>query len=102
MGVNTLGLTIPPTYTTGTSVQARFRLYDNQPAILGATSAAQPFGGTSSGEVEDYTFTFSPTAISLASFQTKSGSNWPLILIITGGVLSLFAGLIFFTQRKHP
>jgi hypothetical protein len=98
LGDNTITFAIPATYATGTTVQARFRLYDNQP-VLGPISAAQPFGGASSGEVEDYTWHFSPTAINLLEYRSESSSVsvWGLLALLAG-TLSL-AGTAWLRYR---
>jgi protocatechuate 3,4-dioxygenase beta subunit len=54
-GTHLLDLDIPGSYTTGSMVNVRFRLYDGEPATI------LPAGLVYNGEVEDYQWYFSPT-----------------------------------------
>ena len=80
-GITPLIVTIPPTYTTGTTVQARFRLYDTQPETVA------PIGWGESGEVEDYTWQFGPTSVTLLSVRAIANKplpwSWLSILVFS-------------------
>ncbi len=85
-GGNTpLTVTIPPTYTTGTTVQARFRLYDTQPETVA------PIGEGEGGEVEDYAWQFGPTNVTLLSVRAITNKplpwSWLPILVFSSLVI---------------
>jgi len=68
-GDNLLEITIPPAYTTGAPVNARFRLYPTG-------GMPEPTGGVSDGEVEDYAWEFTPSAITLAALAAGPSAQW--------------------------
>jgi uncharacterized repeat protein (TIGR01451 family) len=86
-GTQVVSVTIPTNYTYGYSVTARFRVYHGTPIGAQVTGLAlsaptgNMFAGTSTiGEVEDYLWTFSgtaiPMAVNLASFTaTPAGDH---------------------------
>ncbi len=70
------GSTTPVSFNTGVSVygktfNARFRVYTSA-QTLGPDAAAAAYGGATDGEVEDYTWIFSPQAVDLASFTAEA------------------------------
>ena len=67
-GVNTVPISIPAGYTSGTTINARFRLYDGTPSLV------SPVGEAVGGEVEDYQWGFAPTAITLTDMAARSDS----------------------------
>lgn len=76
-GSNTVTFSVPPGTIPGSgsnvSYYFRFRL---SPLVNGACSAAiAPTGFVSGGEVEDYQFTYAPTAITLASMTATTQEN---------------------------
>jgi len=92
-GQNTLTLTVPNTYQTGRSLYARFRLYASQPA------APAPTGEVVNGEVEDYLWNFTPTAVNLSSFKAASGggqANLAWLLLPASAML----GVVVRTRRR--
>ena len=94
-GVHTLPLTVPAGYVAGGTINARFRLYDGQPL------QASPQGEAVGGEVEDYQWTFNPTAVSLAEFNAQSAGPTPLIWAMVSA-LGLLAGFIVYRRfRRH-
>jgi hypothetical protein len=85
---------IPSNYVTSKAVAARFRLYDGMPSM------PSYFGVAVGGEVEDYRWTFSPTAVTLTNLKARSTSadlTIPLIL------LALMSGVtvVLFWRRHH-
>ncbi|MGD1993025.1 MAG: SdrD B-like domain-containing protein [Anaerolineae bacterium] len=62
-GTNLLTLSIPSTANPGTTLFSRFRLYDRAEFNL-----VGPTGMATNGEVEDYQWSFTPTAVDLVSF----------------------------------
>jgi hypothetical protein len=63
-GSQSLALTVPPDYTTGTTVTVRFRLFDPSQLPGGALDAGDYIGSAINGEVEDYQWAFtSPNAV---------------------------------------
>lgn len=106
-GTHTLMLTIPADYVTGTTINARFRLYDGLP------SQASPLEETVGGEVEDYQWDFNPTAVTFKEVTARSGlpafsiGAWLLIgavLIVAGVVTRLrakFASAIAIKQAPQ-
>ena len=80
-GSHVLGVDIPAEYVTGTSLYARFRLFD--PAYVPGSS--DYVGEATNGEVEDYQWNFTATAVTLLSFGARSGLGASL----AGGLLGL-------------
>jgi hypothetical protein len=91
----TLQITVPGSgvYTVGTDVYARFRL------CASTSTCSSTAGEVTNGEVEDYFWAFSPTAVTLAHLNARASSGVPvsaaaaLVLIasgvVVGGVLVL-------------
>jgi extracellular elastinolytic metalloproteinase len=94
LGANSVVFSVPLSYVTGASVQARFRLFDSEP--FGPLSNAAATGAAANGEVEDYAYAFTPTAISLQSVQVGRGWVWPLAVV---GLVAA-ATLFWFTRRQ--
>lgn len=96
-GSNTLSLQVPGSgYTQGDIVNARFRLYDGQPATI------SPTGGATNGEVEDYQWDFAdPTIVTLTNAQTDThgaGSRLPYGLVAG---LVVAAGYLILRSRRR-
>ena len=101
-GINNLSIAIPVTYVTGTSVEVRFRLYANEPVTpdLAPTSAAEPVGEVEDGEVEDYTWNFTTTAVDLNTFSGTGVGTSPILVIVT--LLSaILLGFGLFIRRRR-
>jgi protocatechuate 3,4-dioxygenase beta subunit len=83
-GTYLLDLDIPGSYVTGTMINVRFRLYDGKP------DAALPTGLVYNGEVEDYQWYFSPTAVHLHTIMayTPTGGYSMLLVILIMMVLT--------------
>ncbi len=71
------GSTMPVTFSTdgnsvyGKTLNARFRVYAST-QTQGPDAAPLAYGGIANGEVEDYTWYFSPLAVELASFTAET------------------------------
>lgn len=100
VGSNSVALNVPPG-TFGSSaitVYGRFRLFANQADALavagGPISNTAGFTGSAvNGEVEDYTWNFTPTAVTLQTTNIQSnGNNTIPYLIIT-----IFMGMVLTT-----
>lgn len=76
-GANPMAITIPPDYTTGATVNARFRLHPSNGFQPTST------GGAADGEVEDYAWQFSPTAVTLTAFAAGSGALWGSLALLS-------------------
>lgn len=92
VGVNSISVTVGPyNPSSNSALNARFRLYDSEP-LLGPTGIETPDGGAAAGEVEDYAWSFTPTAITLQSVGLSRPLAWGLGLVfglvgMTGWVL---------------
>ncbi|HRU94455.1 MAG TPA: GEVED domain-containing protein, partial [Anaerolineae bacterium] len=89
-GDNSLEITIPPDYITGAPVNARFRLYPTG-------GMPEPTGGVSDGEVEDYAWQFTPSAITLAVLTAGPSAPWGGLALL--GVLVL--GFVVWRRRRR-
>jgi len=92
-GAHTLNLTIPSSYVTGREVFVRFRLYQSAPTS--PSSRGVVYGG----EVEDYYWPFTPTAITLREFNLRSNNGFSLLAILLAALL-LLSGLVFWRVRR--
>jgi hypothetical protein len=72
-------------YTTGRSLSVRFRLYSGDPL------APTPNGYTNGGEVEDYYWLFSPTAVTITSLKASASADTPLGVLLLVGLIYLAA-----------
>jgi uncharacterized repeat protein (TIGR01451 family) len=95
-GVNTINVIVPNGALVGsgvaTALAARFRLYESpiEPLHPAAPNVAMTNGGAIGGEVEDYAWSFTPTAIELHSLAARSASLPPWLLPL--GLSVLLAG----------
>jgi len=109
-GLNTISFTIPsgaPVGTgTATQMPVRFRLYESgteptkpQPNRPQVQLLAAATGGVTGGEVEDYVWDFTPTAVTLRSFGARASAGWPAWAVTL--VLGLeLAGLTLYAYRR--
>ena len=96
----TLNFTVGAAFDPATrpNLNARFRLYPAEPTS-GPLGTEAPTGGASGGEVEDYTWTFSPTAVHLQAVQAGQPlPTWPLWLAL--GLL-LLCGSWWLAARRR-
>lgn len=100
-GTHVFNLTLPAGFDPNATLVTRFRFYASEPTLLAPEGTETPTGAGAGGEVEDYNWTFSPTAVTLAHFAAHS-LNWvsPLSL----GLLLLLGSIILwraFTRRAE-
>ncbi|GAB4577604.1 MAG: hypothetical protein Fur0022_03350 [Anaerolineales bacterium] len=92
-GVHPIVITVDPTFLPSMTLQTRFRFYAAEPTTLSPTGTESPTGAGTGGEVEDYNWTFSPTAITLQTF-TATQAGWGLPfgvgMLIFFGLIGLF------------
>lgn len=96
-GSNIVTINIPAGYVVGPQyLDARFRIYSGTVAspldVVGADGFAD------AGEVEDYHMLFTPTAVTLTSFEAVSTDRWTLILL--GATLVLGVVLVVLARRQ--
>lgn len=92
-GSQTLNFNVPSGAfgSTAKTLNARFRLYSTT-----TNGTARPGGLVYNGEVEDYQWTFTPTAVRLSSFGARRG------LPVAGvGLLMVSAGLLLVRRRRR-
>jgi len=93
-GSNVLTAACPVTFDNKGVLNARFRLYE------GAPSSLSPSGGVTNGEVEDYTWTFSTTAVRLVGLGGRGHfALLPLLAAISLEVAGAF-GLKGMRRRR--
>jgi hypothetical protein len=99
-GTHTVTFAIPDGVVSGT-FNARFRVYPTMQAILAHPTALNatlsPVGGATGGEVEDYAWSFSPTAVTLRELRAVGLPTAGLVLAALG---VLFVGLLL-RRRRH-
>ena len=88
IGNHEVVVTIPATYVTGTTVRARWRVYESPPLMLAAT----PDGEATSGEVEDYDWHFGPTAVELIQLTARTPDYSRLFWLAPALILLVAAG----------
>lgn len=91
-GLNNINFTIPAGFNPATNpvLDSRCRLYEAEPN--GALESSEtPAGGVVDGEVEDYRWGFSPTAVTLldSRLATISNTTWLAVSLAALMVLSL-------------
>ena len=96
-GANNVNLVVG-TYNAGSNpnLKARFRLYASEPTF-GPNGTETPDGGAAAGEVEDFTWSFSPTAITLQSLNLMNPFAWGLGLVL--GLVSV-TGLVLWRRKR--
>lgn len=100
-GAQTIAITVDAGYDPSATsmLYARFRLYPTIPTLKGIES---PTGGAFDGEVEDYLWNISPTAIDLNTFNGNgngvTGSPFVIIVVLLGVTLASFG---LFVRRRR-
>lgn len=98
---HTVQITVPgpQDYTVGTTLSVRVRIFSDEDAAPGGSLDWGDFAGiAANGEVEDHTWDFGPTAISLTEFSASSPSARLLPILVAALVVLAAAGFIL--QRK--
>jgi hypothetical protein len=90
-GAHALNVNIPPSYGIGTTVHARFRIFDPNALPGGSLEFGDFQGSATGGEVEDYRWPFSTNAVQLVGLRAASPN-----LISIG----LFIALVGLSWRK--
>jgi predicted extracellular nuclease len=106
-GANLINVIVPSTAligngSTSSSLPARFRLYESSTEPLRPTAiTAVSIGSASGGEVEDYVWNFSPTAVELHGLTVRSIPISPWIALMPLGLgLLLSAGWLARKRRS--
>lgn len=98
VGVNDIPLTVPLSATALTALSARCRLYDSPTEPFGPL-VADPAGAGIGGEVEDYNWGFSPTAITLQEIKVAGNAAAPLLLSLA--IILLVLGSAWGWRRRE-
>jgi hypothetical protein len=93
-GDHNLLLTIPNGYTTGAQLNVRFRLYETEP------TDPQPTGLVMGGEVEDYRWSFSPTAVTLITITASTPASTGLLVAMLPLIMALFGATVVWQRRS--
>lgn len=96
-GINDINLTIPGSAPGLANLEARCRLYDSATEPF-APLVATPTGAGTGGEVEDYNWSFSPTAITLQEIEVVGAAAAPIILSLV--VILLGMGSVWVLRRR--
>ena len=92
-------VTVGAGYTTGATLNARFRLFDTSALPSGAIGDAST-GVVAGGEVEDYQWFFSPTAVTMRFVEVASPVSSELYWLLLGFVvLSLLTAGVLWRER---
>jgi hypothetical protein len=110
LGPSAIGQQTPITFTLPVSladqtVYARFRLRPEVQTFDGDCSNEldmEPTGYLEMGEIEDYRWTFDPTAVRVSALQAHSGSLPAMLVLAASGLLALGAlGLFTLAKRRR-
>jgi hypothetical protein len=88
---------IPDTVTFPNTFYARFRVCGG---ISGARDCDSPTGSSLTGEVEDYQWGFSPTAVTLSSLQAQPTTSPIVPLALVGVSAAALIGVVLFIRRR--
>jgi hypothetical protein len=94
-GTQPITFDIPVGTTIQNTFNGRFRLYPSSMGVL-----AQPTGLTTNGEVEDYQWSFGPTAVTLNSMTARVEASDPIALPIYL-LMGVGAVLLIAWARRH-
>ncbi len=98
-GTQTINFTVGAAFNpvVNNTVNGRFRLYAAEPLSPRAPDGSEiPTGPAATGEVEDYTWVFSPTAVSLHAPTIYPGNTWVFWLLLVA-----LAALLTWGKYKH-
>jgi hypothetical protein len=101
--VNTRQITVPLTgYTIGNPLFVRVRAFDPASLPGGSLDQLDYLGYANNGEVEDYRWLFSPTAITLDSLSARNNTlATPLVVIASTFLLTLGGFLLIRRKQTH-
>jgi hypothetical protein len=94
-------ITVPGsgTYVEGATVAVRVRLFADDTATPGGSLDAADFQGAAlNGEVEDYLWAFTPTAVTLERFEASSAAGNHLVLVVE---IVILLGVAAFILRRR-
>jgi hypothetical protein len=91
-GISTQSITVPGagTYTVGNALYVRARVFPSGGAPGGTLDASDSTGLARNGEVEDYFWSFSPTAL---SFTEAASSEAPTTIVLPITIILIFFSL---------
>jgi hypothetical protein len=104
-GTMALSVPIPSSFSLNTSVSTtlgvRFRIYSTATGMFPAVIS--PKGLAVNGEVEDYLWSFTPTAITLTKMDSQPVTQSPLLLVPVILVVALLIGLVIprYLKRRN-
>ena len=102
-GLNGVTFTVSNTYGPGPGsvIRSRFRLYPSEPTVSRINSTVSPIGVVSDGEVEDYTWSFTATAVGLAQVSGSAPAPWLLpSLGFAAALILLLLGIYTWRRRQ--
>ena len=99
-GSSQVTLTVGSDYVTGTPLSTRFRLFEELAVPSSIEDAFQ--GGSIGGEIEDYVWQFTPTAVTLRNATADSAQTtpWAIFWVISFALLSL-TGVVLRRRSHH-
>ncbi|MBP8001839.1 MAG: hypothetical protein KA314_23000 [Chloroflexi bacterium] len=96
-GVNNISLTVGAYNPNSNPIlKARFRLYASEPTF-GPNGTETADGAAAAGEVEDFAWSFSPTAITLQSLALVNPFTWGMALVL--GLVTV-TGLVLWRRKR--
>jgi hypothetical protein len=101
-GANVVQIIVPDNsiYAVGRSVNVRVRAFDPANLPGGSLDASDFVGLAANGEVEDYRWTFGPTAVTLNSLTAYAATgDLPVLLVF--GLMGLGSLLIIAWAKRH-
>ncbi|RIL10424.1 hypothetical protein DCC79_08055, partial [bacterium] len=102
-GAQTVQIVVPNTYVTGTQVGARFRVFDPAQIPGGSLDAGDHVGFAQNGEVEDYQWQFSPTAVVIDRLSAAAtGGGRTTLPLVALAVLAMGAVAAVGSRRRGP
>ena len=100
--------TLATTNTIAGNVNGAFVRFRLRPEVLtfdgncSNESSIGPTGYVEMGEVEDYLWTFGPTAVTVSSLQARSSSTIAVLVLVAAGLLAVGAlGVFAFARRRR-
>jgi len=99
-GTSIIDVLIPGNYSTGSPVYVRARIFNDEADAPGGSLDAGDYAGqAATGEVEDYQWSFGPTAITLVN-ATTGHQDSALILVLALTVTALLMTTLYIVRRQ--